>query len=364
VSSAWITYRSGVEVEQPQEQQMINQIVSSMRRANEHVFDKRRHAVRDAHAKSHGILKGMLSVYPFLSKELAQGIFQPGRQYPLVARLSSSHGEIHSDEVRALKGLAVKVIGVEGRKLLAGQEHEVTQDFLLANLPVLPFGDVRTYLEMQRKEEERMLKNEPPPGLLAEIASTASSALKSVGLTGGSLDVVGPPAHHILGETFHSMAAIRFGRYVAKLSVAPLSPPVTGLTGQAVEIGGNSSRYRDLVAEFFRSQRAEYEIRAQLCTDLERMPVEDASVVWDPELSPHLPLARLIFEPQDTYSPARRVYGDEVLSFNPWHCIEDHRPLGSVMRARIAAYEASTQFRHTMNGQPRIEPRDIAEIPD
>lgn len=361
---SWVEYRSGVETEQPEEKETIDQIVASMRRANEHVFDKRRHAVRDAHAKSHGILKGMLSVSPVLSKELAQGIFQTGRHYPVVARLSSSHGDVHSDEVRSLKGLAVKVIGVEGRKLLSGKEDEVTQDFLFVNLPVLPFGDVRSYLEMQRKQEERTLKNEPPPGLIAEIASTASSALKSLGLPGGPLDVVGPAAHHILGETFHSMAAIRFGGYIAKLSVAPLSPSVTELSGQAVEIGGNGSRYRDLVAEFFRTQRAEYEIRAQLCTDLERMPVENASILWDPELSPHLPIARLIFEPQDTYSVARRVYGDEVLSFNPWHCIEEHRPLGSAMRARIAAYEASTRFRHTMNGQPRIEPRDIAEIPD
>ncbi len=360
----WVKYHSGVEVEQPGEKETIDQIVASMRRTNGHVFDKRRHAVRDAHAKSHGILKGRLSVHPPFYKELAQGIFQPGREYPVVARLSSSHGDVHSDEVRSLKGLAVKVIGVEGRKLLSGREDEVTQDFLFVNLPVLPFGDVATYLEMQRKEEGRILNNEPPPGFIGEIASTASTALKSLGLTSGSLDVVGPPAHHILGETFHSMAAIRFGAYVAKLSVAPLSPSVSELAGRAVDIDGNSSRYRDLVVQFFRTNAAEYEIRAQLCTDLERMPVEDASVVWDPELSPHLPVARLIFEPQDAYSPARRVYGDEVLSFNPWHCIEEHRPLGSVMRARIAAYEASTRFRHAMNGQPSVEPRDIAEIPD
>ncbi len=364
MSLPWVEYQSGVEVEHAGEKETIDQIVASMRRANGHVFDKRRHAVRDAHAKSHGILKGRLSVYPPFYKELVQGIFQPGREYPVVARLSSSHGDVHSDEVRSLKGLAVKVIGVEGRKLLPGKEDEVTQDFLFVNLPVLPFGDVRSYLEMQRKEEVRMLKNEPPPGFIAEIASTASSALKSLGLTSELLKVAGPPAHHILGETFHSMAAIRFGAYVAKLRVAPLSSTVTELAGQAIEIGGNDSRYRDLVVDFFRTQRAEYEIRAQLCTDLKRMPVEDASVAWDPELSPHLPVARLIFEPQDAYSPARRLYGDEVLSFNPWHCIEEHRPLGTVMRARIAAYEASTQFRHEMNGQPRVEPRDIAEIPD
>jgi hypothetical protein len=53
-----------------------------------------------------------------------------------------------------------------------------------------------------------------------------------------------------------------------------------------------------------------------------------------------------------------------VLSFNPWHALADHRPLGSIMRVRIKAYEASTAFRHKMNNAPRIEPRDIAELPD
>jgi hypothetical protein len=66
---------------------------------------------------------------------------------------------------------------------------------------------------------------------------------------------------------------------------------------------------------------------------------------------------------QDAYSPARRVYGDDVLSFNPWHCIEEHRPLGSIMHVRIKAYEKSSSFRHQMNVQPRVEPKDINELP-
>jgi hypothetical protein len=66
---------------------------------------------------------------------------------------------------------------------------------------------------------------------------------------------------------------------------------------------------------------------------------------------------------QDAYSPARRVYGDDVLSFNPWHCIEEHRPLGAIMHVRIKAYEKSSSFRHQMNVQPRVEPKDINELP-
>jgi hypothetical protein len=42
----------------------------------------------------------------------------------------------------------------------------------------------------------------------------------------------------------------------------------------------------------------------------------------------------------------------EELSFDLWHALSEHRPLGAMMRARKHAYYASTQGRTT-----RPEPR-------
>lgn len=355
MSGQWVKYTEGVEQEQPHEQAQIAAIVASMGRVNELVFDKHRHALRDAHAKSHGILKGELTVRTDLPEELAQGIFVPGRVYEVVARLSSAPGDIHPDSVRSLKGMALKVMGVDG----AG-----TQDFLMANLPVLPFGTVEAYLAFQEGVEKRALRRETPPVLAPEMAHAAAAVLEAVGHPNRTLEAIGAPAHHILGETFHTMAALRYGSYVAKLSLAPASENVRQLTGRAVEDGGNDSVYRDLVVEFFRREAAEYDLRVQLCVDLETTPVEDASVEWTEATSPFLVVGRVRFPVQEAYSPARRVYGDEVLSFNPWQCVEEHRPLGSIMRSRRPAYEASSRFRHDRNVRPRVEPRDAAQIPD
>lgn len=33
------------------------------------------------------------------------------------------------------------------------------------------------------------------------------------------------------------------------------------------------------------------------------------------------------------------------MSFDPWHALVEHRPLGSIMRARNAAYRVSTAAR-------------------
>jgi len=130
------------------------------------------------------------------------------------------------------------------------------------------------------------------------------------------------------------------------------------------DVSRNASALRDQVVDFFSREDAEYVLRAQLCTDLTRMPVEDASIEWPEDQSPYQPVARIRLPRQDAYSPARRVFADDILSFNPWHCIVAHRPLGSINRSRRSAYEASSHYRHTMNGQPRIEPADIAALPD
>jgi hypothetical protein len=34
------------------------------------------------------------------------------------------------------------------------------------------------------------------------------------------------------------------------------------------------------------------------------------------------------------------------------------------MRARAKAYQASSHFRHTVEGRPMVEPRSIEELPD
>ncbi|XID74564.1 catalase family protein [Alkanindiges sp. WGS2144] len=355
-------YSPDVEVKAPNEDELIDRIVTSMSRVNTRAFDKHRHATRDAHAKSHGIVKGYLEIYDHLPEHLAQGLFASPKRYPVVIRYSTAFGQIKDDDIPSAYGMAVKVIGVEGEKILPEHQNEVTQDFLLVNFPVIPFGHVKAYWNMQRVAE--LQDNTPnflkelgdsltkPIGAIAGAVIPKTSILKTMGTL------------HILGETFYSMAAIRYGDYIAKISAAPLSPAVTELTGKTMELDGRPSGIRDLVVDFFNRSGAEYELRAQLCTHPAEMPIEDASIEWDEDKSHYQPIGKIVIPSQHAYSPARRVYGDDVLSFNPWHCLVEHQPLGSINRVRIPAYARSSKFRHDMNMQPRKEPRDIMEVPD
>jgi hypothetical protein len=357
----YVRYDPSVEVEQPDEDALTRNILASIARLNQEVFDFHRHAVRQAHAKSHGVLKGELTVYPGLPPHLRQGLFATPKTYPVIIRFSTAPGNIQSDNVPSNCGMAIKALGVAGLKADPDDASQ-NQDILLVNSPVY-FGDVAAYWKVQQIIEKQTGGPEEILAAVEFIARGAKDVLGAVGLTTPiMLRALAAPGNHILGETFHSMAAIRFGDYIAKLSAAPLSPSVRSLTG--IPAHGSDSVLRDLVVEFFSAEAAEYEIRAQLCADIERMPVENASVQWPDDLSPQQPIGKIAILPQDAYSPARRVYADDVLSFTPWRCLEAHRPLGSIMRLRLKAYEASSRFRHAMNASPRLEPHDISELPD
>lgn len=359
----YVPYTPDVETLQPNEQEQIRKIVELMHAANVRAFDKHRHGIRDAHAKQHGTVVGELRVYPGLPEHLAQGLFAEAKSYPVVIRFSSAPGDIRDDSVPVPHGMAVKVIGVPGKKVLESQQDELTQDFLMVTQPVIPFGTVEKYLEMQSVLDMQETAPEEAQRAMAALARGTHKVLDFLGLQNPLVESIAMPNEHLLGQTYHTMAAIRYGAYMAKLSAAPLSAEVKTLEGQVVDATKNPSIHRDLLVDFFREHGAEYVLRAQLCADLEKMPVEDASVLWEEDLSPHQPIARIVIPAQDAYSPARRVFSDDKLSFNPWHCIPEHRPLGSIMRVRIPAYEMSSRFRHEMNVQPRVEPKDISEIP-
>lgn len=362
--SAYIRYHDKLEQQQENEDAIIDTIVASMLRVNEKVFDKHRHAKRDAHAKSHGVLVGEVTVYDHLPAHLAQGVFATAATYPVVIRLSTAFGDIHSDKVPVARGMAIKMLGVPGRQFLRARQQASTQDLLLVNHPVIAFGHAAAYLKTQKLLEKHMDDPDTTKRIMAALARGGSKALHAFGIESATIDTIGLPNNHILGETFYSMAAVRYGNYVAKLCAAPLSDNLKALTGQLIEHDDGDSVLRDLVVDFFKHQGAEYELRAQLCTGVDQMPIEDASVDWPQALSPYQSVAKLTIPPQQAYSHARRVFADDVLSFNPWHCIEAHRPLGSIMRARIKAYEASSAFRHERNAQPRIEISSLDQVPD
>jgi hypothetical protein len=253
-------------------------------------------------------------------------------------------------------------LGVSGPKALPG-DNTANQDFLLVNHKSY-FSDAAAYLSAQRQFEQQPRM---PDFVLRAAGLVARGLVKFSNMTGLAipmvLHAVGDAGNNILGESFYSEGALRFGDYVARLSAVPVSETVMRLTGQPSYVDENA--ILNSVVEFFSKNSAEYELRAQLCVDLQRTPIEDASIDWPEEVSSPHPLAKITLPSQIADNQARRTYADDVLSFDPWRCLADHQPLGSIMRLRKDAYQASRAFRqnHTPHTQPK-EPQHISEFPD
>jgi hypothetical protein len=103
------------------------------------------------------------------------------------------------------------------------------------------------------------------------------------------------------------------------------------------------------------NREVELDFLLQTQTDPQRMPIEDASIEWPERLSPFVPVARITIPRQRFDSPEQLAFAG-ALSYNPWHAVADHRPLGNQNRARRLIYTQLSQLRQSMNHQPHIEP--------
>jgi len=357
-----VRYDPSVETLHPQEAEIGASILDSMRKVREKTFEDYGHAVRSVHAKSHGVLKGKLHVPPDLPPALAQGLFARPGTYPVVMRLSTTPGDILDDSISTPRGVSIKVSDVEGERL-PGSEGATTQDFVLVNGPAFQSSPkvFAQNLKLLEKTTDRLDRTK-------KVVSTVSRGLESLieafGGESAKLKALGGHSEtHILGETFFSQAPIRYGDYIAKISVAPVSLELKQLKDAPLDLKGKPDGIREAVVDFFHRHGGEWEIRVQLCTDLETMPVEDASVLWPEEESPYISVGRITIAPQEAWSEDKVAAIDEGLSFSPWHGLAAHRPLGVIMRLRRKAYEASAAFRAAHNGYVIEEPKTLDAIP-
>jgi hypothetical protein len=340
-------------------------LIAVNRYINEKTFADGGHAIRSVHAKSHGILQGHLEVTSDLPGELAQGLFAEPGLYPVVMRFSTIPGDILDDSVSVPRGLAIKIIGVKGERL-EGSEGDVTQDFLLINGPAFGAPNPKKFLSVVKLLARTTNRGQELKKVLSVIMRQVQKVIVAItGRPNGTVATLGGhPETHILGETYYSQAALRFGDYIAKISVAPISPGLMALVQAPLNVNGVPNGLREAVVEFFKENGGVWEVRAQLCTDLEKMPIENAAVVWPEELSLFRPIARITVKPQPAWSNARVSAVDDGMSFSVWHGLVAHRPLGGIMRARKAAYEMARTFRAERNGRVIQEPRKIMPFED
>ncbi|MDQ0836427.1 catalase family protein [Sphingomonas faeni] len=357
-----VRFDPSVETIAPDEQETLKTLEGSFQEILETTSQDYGHAVRSVHAKAHGIARGTFTVADDLPAELAQGIFARPGTHEAVIRISTNAGDILDDSVSLPRGLALKVLDVEGARL-PGSDGDTTQDFIMVNGPAFSAPDAKAFaknLKLLAKTTDRF---EGVKKAMSATFRVVESALEAVGGQSATLQTLGgaKPVHP-LGETYYSQTPFRYGDYIAKVALFPVSPGITRLTGDTVDITSRPDALREVVRDELIEHGGTWEFRVQLNTDLETMPIEDASVVWDEAESPFVTVATLEIPPQLSWEHGVTDRTDDALSYSIWHGITAHQPLGGVNRARNETYKQSADFRGNFNGCPMHEPTKLSEL--
>jgi hypothetical protein len=303
------------------------------------------------HVKSHGCATGELRVLPNLPDELAQGLFAHERTYEVVVRFSNAAPQPQPDYVPDGRGLAIKVLDVEGPRLESEANAASTQDFILVNHPVFFAANVKDFLRFERvlavpQEKQLAALGEAfTAGQWNPLHWRWMEALRVAQIAGHL------PAHPAQ-NTYYSMAPLRFGSYVAKCRAKPVGNLPGSLLETFARLAGQANAMRMMLEETLRTQQILFEFQVQLRTSEDSMPVEDATVAWPESESPYRTVALLLLPRQEINTPEQQTIGEQ-LSFNVWHALVAHRPLGGINRLRRQAYPISAAWRKHAAEPPR-----------
>jgi hypothetical protein len=293
-------------------------------------------AGRALHRKGHLGAAASFEVFGNLPEPYAAGFFARPGSYRGYVRFSNG-GPVQASDCRPdVRGLAVKVLGVSGKKLIPGLEAAPTHDFLAVHTPVTPFRNADEFVKAIYAGRNMALAL---PHFFAAFGIGRSLTILKKFAAGAGEKIAS------LGRRrFFSALPVAYGAYAAKYSFTSVgADDAPGGPSGPTSDGHFGS---DLADRLARGPLA-YDFGVQLFRDEVSTPIEDGSVEWSEAVAPFVTVGRLTIPKQDARSSRGQKLADyvETLSFDPWHALVEHRPLGDIMRARNVAYRVSTQAR-------------------
>lgn len=299
---------------------------------------------RDAHPKQHGLVRAEFTVLSDIPEAYRVGIFAQPKTYESWIRYSNLSPNI-PDVNKDSRGMAIKVMGVPGKKVLAEEVDAETQDFVFMSTQRFVTKDVRGFGNLlgsiNRGKVAAGLHFLTHPRLVVLFMKVRIQVPDIFGLEWGST------TPYLLGE----------GQAV-KYAVLP-RVPTTATVPEGDNVSPNYIRER--MVERLNADEVLLDFYIQPQTDARKMPIEDPRKIWDRDLSPFVKVATIRVFMQTFDTPEQQLYGDN-LSFTPWHALLEHRPLGGVNRGRKIIYSTMSPFRHKANGEPLIEPSSWSDF--
>lgn len=306
-------------------------------------------ARRDAHPKHHAIVRAEFRVEEDVPTALRHGLFATPRVYPAWIRFSNGSPKVRPDRRRDQRGMAIKLLGVPGPKVLDGERDATSQDFVLASSPRFFIRTVRDYVAFTRAATRK-----PAVRLLSYFFAGAPWQWKVHEFRAlvGSLR----HARDLLALRYWSQTPYRLGPLAVKYSARP----VDAAAGSVSPVSRKSPDFlREALTTRLSEGPATFAFLVQRQTDDKTMPIEDPTIEWDEGRAPFERVATITIPAQRFDSPAQMTLAEQI-AFTPWHTLPDHAPLGGVNRTRRVVYDAVSAERHKLNGTSRREPESLA----
>jgi hypothetical protein len=296
---------------------------------------------RGGNTKTHGIVRGEFIVHDGLPEHLRRGIYAQPHTFRAWVRFSGPGPYITPDiDDVGFMSISIKLMGVPGPKLM--DEEKSTLDMFGVSTPTFVTPDTKANAQLQIESVKNAsifyFLNFHRPHVLDFIMQSLWIKTQSSPFEAPYFSCV----PYLLGEG-QAMQYSVWPKTTKRTRIPrlPLRPPDDYL--------------RDAMVASLAEGDVEFDIRLQVQTDPHLMPIENNAVLWPEKLSPRVSVATLRLPRQTFNTPAQMAFAKR-LSYNPWHCIAEHRPLGNQSRARRRMYGELSKLRHTMNDVPHYEP--------
>lgn len=309
--------------------------------------------LRDTHPKANACLRGTFKVHDDIATEFQHGVFQPGAEHPVWMRLSNAVEEVTSDYAKDFRGLAMKLTKVNGERVsMSERPYGPNYERVL-----LPHGDEKHTQDFMFLGHDAFFAAGPD-----DFFDFFSSSFISFALTHprGVYNILQGEARRVnpLNISWNSVTGYALGEKNAEgvyQNVVRYALENCGTNYGDKPEKNNPDYMEQNIAKQLETGTACLDFYIQRQVDAEDMPVENALVPWDQKKSPFIKIARIDIPSQTFTSEAQKDFC-ENLSFNPWHSLKEHKPLGGINRARRIVMKDISDERLKANGVERIEP--------
>lgn len=326
---------------------------------------------RDAHAKGYCALKAKFEILDNLPKEYAQDFYAQSGIHDAVIRFSNGASRVSPDRKLGLaQGLAIKVFDVPGEKLAPGEEDSTTFDFNLINHAVFFCNRIEDYSYISKlflelpdyAEKGARGKAKLAFNWLTNYGSRLPSkeSFKTFKALGGFTTI--EPKNTLLYD-FHSQGVVRHGDYMAKIRVTPTAASTKKITRRDLDVDAKQEAIRPLIVEEIREHDYQFDVQIQLCRNLKKQPIEEITTEWKESDAPFVTVATLTIPCQDVPDDGNFEIM-ENLSFTPFRCLAENRPIGDLQQSRLKAYQIASETRHRLNDVKRQEPKSLKQTFD